>query len=133
MADDDSVSAWQRVLANRGQWRDDMGPILAAHADELPHPEEIDDHDGFDLRPDQPFPADEFPTPAGWFWEAAEEEPDEGLMERTLSDALASAAPLRLRRVRPPRRLGARGRAGVDADGRGRRDHPGGGDGRAPR
>lgn len=86
MADDASVAAWQRLLAQRGQWRDEMRPILAAHADELPHPDEIDDHHGFDLRPDRPFPADEFPTPAGWFWEGEEEDPDEGLMERTLCD-----------------------------------------------
>jgi hypothetical protein len=86
VAEDDPVGAWERLLQARGQWRDDMRAILAAHADELPHPEDIAGHHHFDLRPDRPFPADEFPTPTGWFWESEEGEPDEALIERTWSD-----------------------------------------------
>jgi hypothetical protein len=83
--DDDAVGAWERLLRERGQWRDDMRPVLAAHRDELPFPDEIADHHGFDLRPDHPFPADEFPEPDNWPWES-EDEPDEDLLGRTLSD-----------------------------------------------
>jgi hypothetical protein len=63
-----------------------MRAVLDAHRDELPHPEDIGDHHFEELRPDRPFPADEFPAPDGWFWETSDEEPDEELMDRTLSD-----------------------------------------------
>jgi hypothetical protein len=63
-----------------------MRAILEAHARELPHPEDIGDHHFEELRPDRPFPADEFPTPERWLWETEEGEPDEDLMDRTLSD-----------------------------------------------
>jgi hypothetical protein len=56
MVDDDPVAAWERVLAERGQWREDMRPVLEAHRDELPHPEDIADHHDFHLRPDRAFP-----------------------------------------------------------------------------
>jgi hypothetical protein len=81
MVDDDPVAAWERALAERGQWREDMGPILDAHRDELPHPEDIADHHEFDLRPDRPFPVDDFPSPTAWMWED-DDEVDEDLMER---------------------------------------------------
>ena len=38
MVDDDPVAAWERVLAERGQWREDMRARLEAHRDELPIP-----------------------------------------------------------------------------------------------
>jgi hypothetical protein len=76
---DDPVGAWERLLQARGYWREDMRPILEAHAAELPHPEDIGEHHPFgdDLRPDRAFPAPEFPGPTGWFWETEEGEPDE--------------------------------------------------------
>jgi hypothetical protein len=64
-----------------------MRTLLDAHRDELPHPDDIGEHHGFgDLRPDRPFPSNEFPTPTGWFWESEEGEPDDELLGRTISD-----------------------------------------------
>jgi hypothetical protein len=83
--DDGAVDAWERLLRERGQWRDDMRPLLAAHRDELPFPDEVADHHGFDLRPDRPFPVDEFPEPTYWVWEG-EDSPDDELIGRTFSD-----------------------------------------------
>jgi hypothetical protein len=77
-------SARGRRLAELGQWREDMRPILEAHRDELPHPEDIGAHHFSELHPDRPFPADEFPSGEGWFWEGEEDEPDEDLIERVL-------------------------------------------------
>ena len=81
MVDDDPVAAWERVLAERGQWREDMRAVLEAHRDELPHPEDIADHHDLHLRPDRPFPVDDFPSPTAWVWED-DDDVDEDLLER---------------------------------------------------
>jgi hypothetical protein len=85
--DNGAVDAWERLLRERGQWRDDMRPLLAAHSDELPYPDELAGRYDSELRPDRPFPVDEFPEPDGWVWED-EESPDYELIGRTFSDGL---------------------------------------------
>jgi hypothetical protein len=86
MVEDDPVAAWELKLTEAGQWREDMRPILEAHRHELPNPADIADHHDFRLRPDRPFPADEFPTATGWLWETEDDEPDEDLLDRTTRD-----------------------------------------------
>jgi hypothetical protein len=63
-----------------------MRPILEAHRDELPHPEDIADYHFEELRPARPFPSDEFPAPEGWFWEHEDGETDDELLGRAISD-----------------------------------------------
>jgi hypothetical protein len=65
--EDDPVGAWERMLREGGQWRDDMREHLERVADELPLPEDVADHHGFELRPELPFPLS-----SPWFWEGDE-------------------------------------------------------------
>jgi hypothetical protein len=63
-----------------------MRPLLEAHVGELPHPDDISEHDFAELHPDRPFPSAEFPRPDGWFWETEDEEPDDELLGRAIHD-----------------------------------------------
>src|SRR3954464_9537758 len=81
----DAAGAWEALLRERGQWHERMRDVLVARRDELPFPEDIAAHHGFELHPDRPFPADELPGAIAWIWED-EDEPDEDLLRRVRED-----------------------------------------------
>jgi hypothetical protein len=77
--EDDPVGAWERLLRERGRWRDDMREHLEPVAGELPLPDDVADHHGFELRPELPFPLS-----APWFWEGEEDsDPDDERFDAT--------------------------------------------------